>query len=223
MQNCFSPEDPPSSYSSLCPCLGPSLRATTSPRPPKSVKGDAQEPKGKAQTLARKFAHQLIVLPYYSVFDLHRVSRSTQTKGHSQPVTSLRPHALRPMRKQPVKSLEGVSSGQKTSLKSFPSPPPTRNFPPSCIPRDLFEDSTLQRYARFPESTRYPRSSLRNGGSYFSIGPRVLTEAEKKNPCLHARPRASQGFPSVKNNPHHSAPKGAPRQPSQPFEKLSQK
>src|ERR1700756_4751129 len=47
------------------PLVGPSLRAQH-PATPKSVKGDA---KSEESQLSREIRHQLIVLPYYSVFD----------------------------------------------------------------------------------------------------------------------------------------------------------
>jgi len=106
------------------------------------------------------------------------------------------------MRKQPVKSLEGVSS-VKNVIEVLPKSS-TDNDSRRAVYRAIFEDSTLQRYA-VPE-VPVIHIVLRNGE--VTLEGAVLTEAEKK-PCLHARLGRLRDFQRGNKQPSIIRPKGA--------------
>lgn len=176
------------------PLFGPSLRAQH-PATPKSVKGDA---KTEESQLSREIRHQLIVLPYYSVFDYIAFTLDADKVTLSGYV--LRP-TLKAHAEAAVKSLEGVSS-VKNLIEVLPKSS-TDDDSRRAVYRAIFEDSTLQRYA-VPE-VPVIHVILRNGE--VTLEGAVLTEAEKN--LASTRASGVSGISSVKNN-LTIRPKGAP-------------
>jgi len=115
----------------------PALRAQAAPakRPPKPEET-------YVTTLAREIHHQLLLLPFYSVFD----NLDFTLNGS---VVTLRGQVVRPTLKTnaeaAVKSIEGVAAvvNQIEVLPSSPADDDLRN----TVYRAIFEDSTLARYA----------------------------------------------------------------------------
>src|SRR5258708_15620874 len=145
--------------------FGPSLRAQH-PATPKSVKGDA---KTEESQLSREIRHQLIVLPYYSVFDYIAFTLDTDKVTLSGYV--LRP-TLKAHAEAAVKSLEGVSS-VKNLIEVLPKSS-TDHDSRRAVYRAIFEDSVLQRYA-VPE-VPVIHIILRNGE--VTLEGAVFTESE---------------------------------------------
>ncbi len=113
------------------------LPAQTAPAGKPSKSEDKPTP-----ALSREIHHQLLVLPFYSVFD----SISFTLQGNKVILTGqvLR-HSLKEHAEAAVKSIEGVDIvvNQIEVLPSSPSDDDLRR----AVYRALYEDSTLQRYA----------------------------------------------------------------------------
>jgi len=153
---------------------------------PKSAKSDA---KPEEPQLAREIRHQLVVLPYYSVFDYIAFTLDADR-------VTLTGYVLRPTLKAnaeaAVKSLEGVSS-VKNLVEVLPKSPSDDEFR-RAVYRSIFEDSTLQRYAALEVPVIH--IILRNGA--VTLEGAVLTEAEKN--LAAARAASVAGISGVKNN-----------------------
>src|SRR6266436_5384323 len=176
------------------PLFGPSLRAQH-PATPKSAKGDA---KTEENQLSREIRHQLIVLPYYSVFDYIAFTLDADKVTLSGYV--LRP-TLKAHAEAAVKSLEGVSS-VKNLIEVLPKSS-TDDDSRRAVYRAIFEDSTLQRYA--VSDVPVIHILLRNGE--VTLEGVVSSEAEKN--LASTRASSVSGISSVKNN-LTIRPKGAP-------------
>ena len=178
-----------------CPILaGPSLHA----QHPPAAKPVIAEPKTEESQLSHEIRHQLIVLPYYSVFDYITFALD----GDKVTLTgyALRP-TLRTDAEAAVKSLEGVSS-VKNLVEVLPKSP-TDDDSRRAVYRAVFEDSTLQRYA--VSEVPVIHIILRNGE--VTLEGAVATEAEKN--LAFTRASGVSGISSVKNN-ISIHPKGAP-------------
>jgi hyperosmotically inducible protein len=178
-----------------CPILaGPSLHA----QHPPAAKPVIAEPKTEESQLSHEIRHQLIVLPYYSVFDYITFALD----GDKVTLTGyvLRP-TLRTDAEVAVKSLEGVSS-VKNLVEVLPKSP-TDDDSRRAVYRAVFEDSTLQRYA--VSEVPVIHIILRNGE--VTLEGAVATEAEKN--LASTRASGVSGISSVKNNISIHA-KGAP-------------
>jgi hyperosmotically inducible protein len=171
----------------------PSLRA----QHPPAAKAAEATPRIEESQLSREIRHQLIVLPYYSVFDYITFTldgdKVTLT-GHV-----LRP-TLRANAEAAVKSLEGVSS-VKNLIEILPKSS-TDDDSRRAVYRAIFEDSTLQRYA--VSEVPVIHIILRNGE--VTLEGAVSTEAEKN--LATARASGVSGISAVKNN-ISIQPKGA--------------
>jgi osmotically-inducible protein OsmY len=167
---------------SLC---APALRAQH-PVTPKSATGD---PKREEPQLSHEIRHQLLVLPYYSVFDYIAFTLD----GDKVTLTGyvLRP-TLRANAEAAVKSLEGVSS-VKNLIEVLPKSP-TDDDSRRAVYRSVFEDSTLQRYAA--QEVPLIHIILRNGD--VTLEGAVATDAEKN--LASARASGVSGVSTVKNN-----------------------
>jgi hyperosmotically inducible protein len=176
------------------PLFGPSLPAQH-PASSKSVRGDA---KTEESQLSREIRHQLVVLPYYSVFDYIAFTLDAGKVTLSGYV--LRP-TLRTNAEADVKSLEGVSS-VKNLIEVLPKSP-TDDDSRRAVYRAVFEDSTLQRYAA--QEVPLIHIILRNGE--VTLEGAVLTEAEKN--LASTRVSGVSGISTVKNN-ISIRPKGVP-------------
>jgi hyperosmotically inducible protein len=176
-------------------CLGvPSLRAQ---RPP-AAKPAKAEPKPEESQLSHEIRHQLLVLPYYSVFDYITFTLDADKVTISGFV--LRP-TLRTNAEAAIKSLEGVSS-VKNLVEVLPKSP-TDDDSRRAVYRAVFEDSALQRYA-VPE---VPLIHIIVKNGEVSLEGAVSAEAEKT--LASARASSVSGISSVKNN-LTIRPKGAP-------------
>ena len=181
----------------LANCLilaGPSLHA----QHPPAAKPAVAAPKTEESQLSHEIRHQLIVLPYYSVFDYI----TFVLDGDKVTLTGyvLRP-TLRADAEAAVKSLEGVSS-VKNLVEVLPKSP-TDDDSRRAVYRAVFEDSTLQRYA--VSEVPVIHIILRSGE--VTLEGAVATEAEKN--LASTRASAVPGISSVKNN-ISIRPKGAP-------------
>src|SRR5882724_4287274 len=165
------------------------------PATPKSAK---VEVKPEEPQLPREIRHQLIVLPYYSVFDYIAFTLDADKVTLSGYV--LRP-TLKAHAEAAVKSLEGVSS-VKNLIEVLPKSS-TDDDSRRAVYRAIFEDSALQRYA-VPE-VPVIHVILRN--AEVTLEGAVLTEAEKN--LASTRASGVSGISSVKNN-LTIRPKGAP-------------
>jgi len=165
---------------------------------PPSAKPAAAAPKTEEGQLAREIRHQLVVLPYYSVFDYIAFTLD----GNKITLTGyvLRP-TLRTNAEAAVKSLEGVSS-VKNLIEVLPKSP-TDDDSRRAVYRAVFEDSTLQRYAA--QELPLIHIILRNGE--VTLEGVVSTEAEKN--LASTRASGVSGISTVKNN-ISIRPKGAP-------------
>lgn len=165
---------------------------------PPSAKPAAAGPKTEESQLSREIRHQLIVLPYYSVFDYIAFTLD----GNKITLTGyvLRP-TLRANAEASVKSLEGVSS-VKNLIEVLPKSP-TDDDSRRAVYRAVFEDSTLQRYAA--QEVPLIHIILRNGE--VTLEGAVLTEAEKN--LASTRVSGVSGISAVKNN-ISIRPKGVP-------------
>jgi hyperosmotically inducible periplasmic protein len=163
----------------------PSLRAQ---RPP-AAKPALAAPKAEESQLSHEIRHQLIVLPYYSVFDYITFTLD----GDKVTLTGyvLRP-TLRANAEAAVKSLEGVSS-VKNLIEILPKSS-TDDDSRRAVYRAIFEDSTLQRYA----ASEVPviHIILRNGE--VTLEGAVSTEAEKN--LATTRASGVSGVSAIKNN-----------------------
>src|ERR1700720_2888885 len=172
----------------------PSLLAQH-PSAAKPAKGD---PKPEESQLSHEIRHQLLVLPYYSVFDYITFTLDADKVTISGFV--LRP-TLRTNAEAAIKSLEGVSS-VKNLVEVLPKSP-TDDDSRRAVYRAVFEDSTLQRYA--VSEVPVVHIILRNGE--VTLEGAVATEAEKN--LASTRASGVSGISSVKNN-ISIHPKGAP-------------
>jgi hyperosmotically inducible protein len=165
---------------------------------PPSAKPATAAPKTEESQLSREIRHQLIVLPYYSVFDYIAFTLD----GNKITLTGyvLRP-TLRTNAEAAVKSLEGVSS-VKNLIEVLPKSPADDDSR-RAVYRAIFEDSTLQRYAA--QEVPLIHVILRNGE--VTLEGAVLTEAEKN--LASTRVSGVSGISTVKNN-ISIRPKGAP-------------
>jgi len=165
---------------------------------PPSAKPAAAAPKTEESQLSREIRHQLIVLPYYSVFDYIAFTLD----GNKITLTGyvLRP-TLKANAEAAVKSLEGVSS-VKNLIEVLPKSP-TDDDSRRAVYRAVFEDSTLQRYAA--QEVPLIHIILRNGE--VTLEGAVSTEAEKN--LASTRVSGVSGISTVKNNISIRA-KGAP-------------
>jgi len=165
---------------------------------PPSAKPVTAAPKTEETQLAREIRHQLVVLPYYSVFDYIAFTLD----GNKITLTGyvLRP-TLKANAEAAVKSLEGVSS-VKNLIEVLPKSP-TDDDSRRAVYRAVFEDSTLQRYAA--QELPLIHIILRNGE--VTLEGVVSTEAEKN--LASTRASGVSGISTVKNN-ISIRPKGAP-------------
>jgi hyperosmotically inducible protein len=147
--------------------------------------------------VSREIRHQLVVLPYYSVFDYIRFTLDGDKVTLSGYV--LRP-TLRASAEASVKSLEGVSS-VRNLIEVLPKSP-ADDESRRAVYRAVFEDSALQRYA----ASEVPAVHiiLRNGE--LTLEGAVTTEAEKN--LATTRASSVAGITGVKNN-LSVRPKGA--------------
>jgi hyperosmotically inducible protein len=179
---------------SLILALSSFLRAQ---RPPEE-KLAAAAPRTEEGQLHHEIRHQLLVLPYYSVFDYITFTLD----GGKVTLTGyvLRP-TLRANAEAAVKSLEGVFS-VKNLIEVLPKSA-TDDDSRRAVYRSIFEDSTLQRYA----ASEVPviHIILRNGE--VTLEGAVSTEAEKN--LASTRASSVSGISAVKNN-ISIHPKGAP-------------
>jgi osmotically-inducible protein OsmY len=176
-------------------CVGvPSLRAQR-PSAAKPAKGD---PKPEESQLSHEIRHQLLVLPYYSVFDYITFTLDADKVTISGFV--LRP-TLRTNAEAAIKSLEGVSS-VKNLVEVLPKSPADDDSR-RAVYRAVFEDSALQRYA-VPE---VPLIHIIVKNGEVSLEGAVSAEAEKT--LASARASSVSGISSVRNN-LTIRPKGAP-------------
>jgi hyperosmotically inducible protein len=172
----------------------PSLRAQH-PSAAKTAKG---APKTEVSQLSREIRHQLLVLPYYSVFDYLTFTLDADKVTLNGFV--LRP-TLRANAEAAIKSLEGVSS-VRNLVEVLPKSPAEDDFR-RAVYRAIFEDSTLQRYA--VSEVPVIHIILRNGE--VTLEGAVATDAEKN--IASARASSVSGISSVKNN-LAIRPKGTP-------------
>jgi len=165
---------------------------------PPAAKPTVSAPKPEEPQLSHEIRHQLIVLPYYSVFDYIAFALD----GDKVTLTGyvLRP-TLRANAEAAVKSLEGVSS-IKNLIEVLPKSS-SDDDSRRAVYRAIFEDSTLQRYA----ASEVPAVHiiLRNGE--VTLEGAVAAEAEKN--LASTRAAGVAGVSAVKNN-LSVHPKGAP-------------
>jgi osmotically-inducible protein OsmY len=106
------------------------------------VKSSAKPAESAATSLSREIHHQILVLPFYSVFD----SINFTLEGHKVTLTGqvLR-RALKENAEGAIKSIEGVDMvvNQIEVLPTSPADDEIRR----AVYRALYEDSTLQKYA----------------------------------------------------------------------------
>jgi hyperosmotically inducible protein len=172
----------------------PSMRA----QHPPAAKPVMAAPRNEESQLSREIRHQLLVLPYYSVFDYITFTLDADKVTLSGYV--LRP-TLKTNAEAAVKSLEGVSA-VKNLIEVLPKSSTDDDFR-RAVYRSIFEDSTLQRYA-VPE-VPVIHIILRNGE--VTLEGAVSTEAEKN--LASARTSSVSGISIVKNN-ISVRPKGTP-------------
>ncbi|HWY07235.1 MAG TPA: BON domain-containing protein [Candidatus Acidoferrales bacterium] len=165
--------------------VAPALRAQHPPAA-KLAKG---EPRPEESQLSREIRHQLLVLPYYSVFDYLTFTLDADKVTISGYV--LRP-TLRSNAEAAIKSLEGVSS-VKNLVEVLPKSP-TDDDSRRAVYRAIFEDSTLQRYA--VSEVPLIHIILKNGE--VTLAGSVASEAEKN--LASARASNVSGISGVKNN-----------------------
>jgi hyperosmotically inducible protein len=163
----------------------PSLRA----QHPPAAKPAKVAPKPEESQLSREIRHQLLVLPYYSVFDYLTFTLDADKVTISGYV--LRP-TLRTNAEAAVKSLEGVSS-VKNLVEVLPKSPADDNFR-RAVYRAIFEDSALQRYGA-PE---VPAIHIILKNSEVTLEGAVATEAERN--LAAARASSVAGISSARNN-----------------------
>jgi len=156
---------------------------------PSAAKPAKSEPKHEESQLSHEIRHQLLVLPYYSVFDYLTFTLDADKVTISGYV--LRP-TLKTNAEAAVKSLEGVSS-VKNLIEVLPKSS-TDDDIRRAVYRAVFEDSTLQRYA-VPEVPAI-HIILRNGE--VTLEGAVSTAAEKN--LASARASSVPGISNVKNN-----------------------
>jgi hyperosmotically inducible periplasmic protein len=162
-----------------------SLRAQ---RPPE-VKPATAAPKTDESQLSHEIRHQLLVLPYYSVFDYITFTLD----GGNVTLTGyvLRP-TLRANAEAAAKSLEGVSS-VKNLIELLPKSA-TDDDSRRAVYRSIFEDSTLQRYA----VSEVPAIHIILRDGEVTLEGAVATEAEKN--LASTRASGVSGVSNVKNN-----------------------
>jgi hyperosmotically inducible protein len=172
----------------------PSLRG----QHPPEVKPATPAPRTEEGQLSHEIRHQLLVLPYYSVFDYIAFTLD----GNKVTLTGyvLRP-TLRANAEAAVNSLEGVAS-VKNLIEVLPKSVADDDSR-RAVYRSIFEDSALQRYA--VSEVPVIHIILRNGE--VTLEGAVATEAEKN--LASTRASAVSGITTVKNN-ISIHPKGAP-------------
>lgn len=152
----------------------------------KPPKGDA---KPEDSLVSREIHHQLLVLPFYSVFDYISFSLDGDKVTLSGQV--LRP-TLRADAEAAIKSIEGVAS-VNNQIEVLPKSS-TDDDARRAVYRAIFEDATLQRYA----ISEVPAIHivLKNGG--VTLEGAVGSEMEKT--LATTRASGVAGISSVKNN-----------------------
>jgi hyperosmotically inducible protein len=157
-------------------------------RPP-VARTTAGAPKPEEPQLSREIRHQLIVLPYYSVFDYIGFTLD----GDRVTLTGyvLRP-TLRSNAEAAVKSLEGVSS-VKNLIEILPKSPSDDDSRRSVY-RAIFEDSALQRYG----ASEIPVIHIILQNGQVRLEGAVATEAEKS--LATSRASGVPGVSGVTNN-----------------------
>jgi osmotically-inducible protein OsmY len=171
-------------FALLCVVVTPILLAQKTP--------PREEPKSEqkaAATLSREIRHQLLVLPYYSVFDF-----LTYTVDGSR--VTLSGQVLRPTLKtaveSAVKTLEGVDS--VTNRIEVLAPSPTDDDLRRSVYRAIYEDVILARYAA---ETNPPIHIIVKDGNVTLEGS--VENAGHKN-LAELRTKAVENILSVKNN-----------------------
>jgi hyperosmotically inducible periplasmic protein len=156
---------------------------------PAAAKQAKSESRPDESVLAREIRHQLLVLPFYSVFDYLAFSLDADKVTITGQV--VRP-SLRADAEAAIKSIEGVASvnNQIEVLPKSPADDDARR----AVYRAIFEDSTLQRYAIPDVPTIH--IVLKNGG--VTLEGTVASEMEKALATTRAAKVA--GISSVKNN-----------------------
>jgi hyperosmotically inducible protein len=163
----------------------PSLQA----QHPPAAKPAVAAAKSEEPQLSREIRHQLVVLPYYSVFDYIAFT----LEGDKVTLTGyvLRP-TLRANAEGAVKSLEGVSS-VKNLIEVLPKSS-TDDDSRRAVYRAIFEDSTLQRYA----AAEVPAIHIILRNEEVTLEGVVTTETEKSLAAVRAS--SVSGILGVKNN-----------------------
>ncbi len=136
----------------------------------RGVKPAIAAPKAEEPQLPREIRHQLLVLPYYSVFDY--IAFTLDSGKVTLTGYVLRP-TLRADAEAAIKSLEGVSA-VKNLIEVLPKSA-TDDDSRRAVYRAIFEDSTLQRYAA--SDVPVIHILLRNGE--VTLEGVVSSEAEK--------------------------------------------
>jgi hyperosmotically inducible protein len=156
------------------------------PNPPKPVNS---APKVEESLLSREIRHQLLVVPYYSVFDY----LSFTLDGGKVTLTGqvLRP-SLRSEAEAAVKSIEGVTS--VSNLIEILPKSSSDDDARRAVYRAVFEDSMLQRYA-IPD---VPSIHIIVKDGSVTLEGIVGTELEKN--LATTRASSVAGISKVKNN-----------------------
>jgi len=163
----------------------PCLRA----QHPAAAKPGKGESKPEESLLFREIRHQLLVLPYYSVFDYISFTLAGDKVSLSGQV--LRP-SLRADAEAAVKSIEGVASVNNL-IEVLPKSS-TDDDARRAVYRAIFEDSTLQRYGIPDVPTIH--IVVKNGGT--TLEGTVGSEMEKN--LATTRASSVAGISGVKNN-----------------------
>lgn len=165
--------------------LVPFLRA----QHPPGAKPAKSESKPEESFLSREIRHQLLVLPFYSVFDYITFSLDADKVTLSGQVlrTTLRANA-----EAAVKSIEGVNTVNNL-IEVLPKSPGDDDAR-RAVYRAIFEDSTLQRYAIPDVPTIH--IVLKNGK--VTLEGTVGSEQERN--LATTRASSVAGISSVKNN-----------------------
>ncbi len=170
----------------ICLALGVSTLGAQHPAAGKPAKGES---KAEESALSHEIRHQLLVLPYYSVFDWVTFSLDGDKVTLSGEV--LRP-SLRADAEAAIKSIEGV--GSVNNLIEILPKSSTDDASRRGVYRAIFEDSTLQRYA-IPD---VPAIHIVVKGGGVTLEGTVNSELEKN--LAAARAASVAGISSVKNN-----------------------
>jgi hyperosmotically inducible periplasmic protein len=169
------------SFSLAAPCL--QAQHSAAAKPAKS------EPKPEESVLSREIRHQILVLPYYSVFDY--VSFSLDGDKVTLNGQVLRP-TLRADAEAAIKSIEGVASVNNL-IENLPRSA-TDDDIRRGVYRAMYEDSTLQRYG-IPD---VPAIHILVKNGQVTLEGAVGSEPEKT--LAAARASSVAGISGVKNN-----------------------